>query len=270
MLELFEIVGILLLIIIVTFYLLGILFISLISVVYVVGYIYDSVIGNSLLKIGYIAGNKFPKLKENVSLKELWIKIQPKKLYMRYETPLLTYCFSYSAVSLIVLALPDKGIIGLVLASILYLMFYFIGMFRKCGISEQYFEEVLNNNMDFLKLSFLPLGFVITVLGFCFTITGLKVQEIPIDLTIFQSIYTNLMDYSDETNTLIRVFRLFGIEVILSALFYIMSLPIQVASYFTISVINYFKRYKTAYVRLLKNYIRILITLLKSIWKIIK
>lgn len=72
------------------------------------------------------------------------------------------------------LILPDENGMGIIVASALYLLFYFVGMARKCGSDKTYYEKVLDNNMEFLKLSFLPLGFIITVLGFCFTVTQIQ------------------------------------------------------------------------------------------------
>lgn len=160
-------------------FLIGLLFIMLISVVYIAGYVYDSIFGNSFISLGHFISGKYPKIKNISIVEKLWRKIQPKELYLRYETPLFTYCFSYTAISLLALVLPNENGMGIIVASALYLLFYFVGMARKCGRNEQYYEKILDNNMEFLKLSFLPLGFIITVLGFCFTITGMKVQELP-------------------------------------------------------------------------------------------
>ena len=48
-------------------------------------------------------------------------------------------------------------------------------------------------------------------------------------------------------------------------LFYIISLPVQVISYFVISVINYFRKHKAGYIGLFKKYKSIVGYLLKSI-----
>ena len=154
---------------------------------------------------------------------------------------------------------------GIIVASALYLLFYFVGMARKCGRNEQYYEKILDNNIEFLKLSFLPLGFIITVLGFCFTITGMKVQELPLDFAIIENTYTSLMNYSDETNTLMLFLKLLISGGLILILFYVISLPIQVISYFVISVINYFRKHKAGYIGLFRKYLGIIVYLLKSI-----
>lgn len=56
------------------------------------------------------------------------------------------------------LVLPNENGTDIVVASALYLLLYFVGMARKCGRNEQYYEKILDNNIEFLKLSFLPLG----------------------------------------------------------------------------------------------------------------
>jgi hypothetical protein len=160
---------------------------------------------------------------------------------------------------------PDENGMGVIVASALYLLFYFVGMARKCTRNEQYYEKILDNNMEFLKLSFLPLGFIITVLGFCFTITGMKVQELPLDFATIENTYTSLMNYNDDTNTLILFLKMIVSGGLILMLFYIISLPLQVISYFVISVINYFRRHKAGYIGLFKKYRGIVVYFLKNI-----
>lgn len=262
--ELSELVMKLLLLIGSLFYLLVILLVIVISVVYVAGYVYDSIFGNALLKLGYYFRKRNPEIEKIIVLKKLWKQIRMKEVYLRYETPLFTYCFSYTAISLIAVSLPVPNGIGLIIASGLYLALYFIGMFRKCGNDEQYYEKVLSNNIEFLKLSFLPLGFIITVLGFCFTITGMKLQEIPVDFLVVENMLETIKNYSDETNILMFLLKQLIQCVLLLMFFYIVSLPIQVISYFIISGINYFRKYKRAYVTLFKKYFGIVVRLIKQ------
>ncbi|MCD7837258.1 MAG: hypothetical protein LUG83_11595 [Lachnospiraceae bacterium] len=112
-------------------------------------------------------------------------------------------------------------------------------------------------------MSFLPLGFIITVLGFCFTITGVSEQELPFDFTIIVNTYTNLMNYNEETNTLMLFLKMVASGGLIMALFYIISLPVQVVSYFIISIINYFRKNNAGYVGLFKRYLDIIVYLLR-------
>ena len=237
-------------------FLIGLLFVMLISVVYIAGYVYDSIFGNSFISLGHFISGKYPKIKNIPIVVKLWRKIQPKELYLRYETPLFTYCFSYTAISLLALVLPNENGMGIIVASALYLLFYFVGMARKCGRNEQYYEKILDNNIEFLKLSFLPLGF---------TITGMKVQELPLDFAIIGNTYASLMNYNDETNTLMLFLKLIVSGGLILILFYVISLPIQVISYFVISVINYFRKHKAGYIGLSKKFLGIVAYFLKNI-----
>ena len=178
-------------------FLIGLLFIMLISVVYIAGYVYDSIFGNSFISLGLFISGKYLKIKNISIVEKLWRKIQPKELYLRYETPLFTY--------------------------------------------------------------------IITVLGFCFTITGMKVQELPLDFAIIENTYTSLMNYNDETNTLMLFLKLFVSGGLILILFYVISLPIQVISYFVISVINYFRKQKAGYIGLFKKFLGIVAYFLKNI-----
>ena len=238
-------------------FLIGLLFVMLISVVYIAGYVYDSIFGNSFISLGHFISGKYPKIKNIPIVVKLWRKIQPKELYLRYETPLFTYCFSYTAISLLALVLPNENGMGIIVASALYLLFYFVGMARKCGRNEQYYEKILDNNIEFLKLSFLPLGFI--------TITGMKVQELPLDFAIIGNTYASLMNYNDETNTLMLFLKLIVSGGLILILFYVISLSIQVISYFVISVINYFRKHKAGYIGLSKKFLGIVAYFLKNI-----
>ena len=131
-------------------FLIGLLFVMLISVVYIAGYVYDSIFGNSFISLGHFISGKYPKIKNIPIVVKLWRKIQPKELYLRYETPLFTYCFSYTAISVLALVLSNENSMGIIVASALYLLFYFVGMARKCGSNEQYYNKVLKNHMSHL------------------------------------------------------------------------------------------------------------------------
>jgi hypothetical protein len=263
---LLELLIILMLLIVLLIFGVGLLFVMLISIVYITGYAYDTIFGNSFIRLGYFISGKYPRIKNISIVVKLWEKMRPKELYLRYETPLFTYCFSYTAISVLVLVLSNEnGIMGIIAASALYLFLYFVGMARKCGSNEQYYNKVLKNNMEFLKVSFLPLGFIITVMGFCFTITGMKIQELPLNFTIIANTFISLMNYNDESNILMQFLKILASGGIILILFYILSLPVQVVSYFIISVINYFRKHKAGYIGLFKKYWSIVIYLLKGI-----
>lgn len=245
-------------------YFFGILLVLLASSIYFVGFLYDSIMGNLALKIGGWLAKKMPHIKNNSFLINIWKRIQPKETYLRYETPLFTYCFSFMAIYYISLVFPEQQGMQFIYASMIYLFCYFVGMRRKCGEIEGCYRRVLKNNKDFLKLSFLPITFIITVLGFCFTVTGLKLQEIAVYFIKAQNIFNQWLKYHDDANILM-VIKLFILGLICLVLLYIISLPIQVISYFIISMIEYFYEHGAPYKRLFVKYIRILNRLRKKL-----
>lgn len=234
-------------------YLLALIFVLLVSFIYFIGFLYDAVMGNVALNIGSWVAQKIPQIKNNRLLIDIWKIIQPKEIYLRYETPLFTYCFSYTAISIISIMMPGQRGMQLIYASIIYLLCYFVGMRRKCGRIEEYYVRVLKNNKDFLKLSFLPITFIITVVGFYCTITGLKIQEITLDFPGIQDAVKQFWNYNDYTNIVLMFIEPLVLGIVLLVLFYIVSLPIQVMSYFIISVIQYFCEYREIYINILKN-----------------
>lgn len=237
-------------------YYVAFLIVIIISVVYCMGYVYDTLFGNWLLKIGIFFLDKFPAIKNIGILKKIKTIMNSKQIYLRYETPLFTYCFSFLAIFFIDKILGHFGVrYTVAISPIIYIIIYFIGMRRRCH-SEEYYDKVLKNNIDFLKLSFIPLTFLITVIGFAFTVTGFKVQEINID---FLSRITEAINQYGIVNGLAsQALQIINFSILLLALMYIASIPIQLVSYFTIQVIYYFKKFGNSYKKLLKIYMEIL------------
>jgi hypothetical protein len=246
-------------------YLIALFIILVITMVYFCGYIYDSIVGNSPLKIGMWIIKKIPQVKKKKLICKAWDALQPKDIYLRYETPLCSYCFSYSSIAIIAEFAIDKyGIdIQYLIAASIYLTCYFIGMYRRCRENSEYYNSVLSNNLSFLKLSFVPITCLITLLGFWFTITGLNVQELNIDPDLLQHIITKIANVKGDTNFIITAFKLMQMGLLLLAMMYVISLPIQIVSYFVILVIQYFREHGKSYKELLRKYISIVKYLLK-------
>ncbi len=255
-----------LILIILTFILLTpIILFMFVSIVYIFGYIYDCLFGNWIIQFCRYIGKKYPRIKNSEKAFKLWEIIRPQKLYLRYETPLFTYCGSFTAIVLLSGIFNYNYYINLTIGCILYLVLYFVGMARRCRDNDEYYDKVLKNNLDFLKLSFLPLGFIITILGFLCTITGVRVQDLSIPLQYLDS----LKDSVNYFNLELYSFKLF-LETILGGvfifiIFYILSLPVQVVSYFIISLIDYFRKNNDGYMRLYKMYIEQIINYFKDI-----
>lgn len=244
-------------------YMLVIVILLVITAVYLVGYLYDSIMGNWGVTVGKWTANKIPQVRNNKIIKKFWKLIEPREMYLRYETPLCTYCFSYSAILILSTFVSSKyGFTKqYMIASCVYLIFYFVGMLRRCGYNSDYLNRVLKNNLDFLKLSFLPITFIITIFGFLFTVTGTKIQEFGFVANYFQNVFADITRFSDNTNYITMALHMLVVGLLLIALCYIVSLPIQLVAYFFIQVIQYFREHGKSYKELLKKY--------KNIWKYI-
>lgn len=230
---------------------LALLMVMLISIIYSVGYLYDSIMGNSLYKLGMFIAKKYPVIKKFSILVKIKKILEPRKQFVRYETPMCAYCFSLTAVLLIYSLLKALSIkYDLIFAFIIYIMMYFIGMYRRYDDKECY-GIVLNNNLEFLKMSFLPLTFLITVGGFCFTIAGFNLQQI--DWGILASLQENGVKYvlSNE------FYLLFKSSIWLLVIMYIISIPMQLVSYYIILVIKYFQNYGNGYKKIVACFLKI-------------
>lgn len=226
------------------------------------GYIFDSIFRKRLIKIGQWLTSNFPKIKENARCRKVWKRIQLQDMYLRYETPLITYCFSCTGIVVL------GEFLGLILsidewkantiATGVYVFFYFVGMRRIYGCNEERYDAVLRNNIEFLKLSFLPLGFMITVLGFAFTVGNLDWKQ-DIYPTLFDMIskfwdwFQSIMDAN--TNNIIHLLlQVILLGVIMIVAVYVISLPLQVIAYFVIMIIQYFRTYRLPYQKLVNEF----------------
>lgn len=231
------------------------LLIMTISLVYFAGYVYDTICGKFLYRWGIALSNKFVKLKQIKILRKIKRWMKPKNLYLRYETPLCTYCFSLTAVLIIGELIDGMQIgYGIVIAYVIYIVVYFIGMYRRYDDKINYYKA-LDNNLDFLKLSFVPLTFLITIVGFIFTILGFNIQEV--DYNYFEPVIEAISELGLIEGLASEVWTLIGISLGILMLMYILSIPMQLISYFIILVINYFRKYAMPYKKLIKKYLKI-------------
>lgn len=136
-------------------------------------------------------------------------------------------------------------------------------MYRRCREKEYYFQ-VLENNLNFLKLSFIPLTFLVTILGFFCTLTGLNVQEIDIKyLYYINEVINDFFDFpknqAHSVSNLISCFiSLIKGGAFMIILLYFASIPVQLVSYFVILLIKYFSKYNMAYKKIFNFYISLL------------
>lgn len=236
-------------------YYIALLIIMLITVVYGVGYVYDSIFGNSLYKLGINIAKKYPNIRKWKILASIKRNIEPRTQFVRYETPLCTYCFSYTALSIIYMIMNNAGIkYGWVIAFVTYILIYFLGMYRRYEKNESYIC-VLDNNLEFLKLSFVPLTFLITMIGFAFTVAGFNLQQI--DWEYFNPIISAIQEDGLVTGFANELWLVIKCSVAILLLLYIVSIPMQLVSYFIILVIKYFQKYGYGYKKVFSFFLKI-------------
>ena len=220
---------------------------------YCVGYIYDAFLGDSLIRFGHFIGKKYPKIK-TPKIQMIWSKIQPKDLYLRYETPLLTYDLCYATIIVSWMAFVNKGFWGMVAVDFLYVFIYLVGMIRRCGRREQYFEKILNHNKEFLTLSFLPLGFLVTSLGAAISILEFIAPTYDVKTIALTNLWgaakeilTFFRGSHETTYVLALLLQIALIMILFLIMCYVLSLPVQLIAYLGLSIINHFNKYKTGY-----------------------
>ena len=79
------------------------------TAVYTLGYIYDIIFGNWIIQLGHKIGKKYYKIKNVSIIRKIWSLMQPKECYLRYPTPVISFCFSYMAVSILKLFIPTRN-----------------------------------------------------------------------------------------------------------------------------------------------------------------
>lgn len=226
------------------------------TIEYLFGYLYDSIFGDWLIIFVYRIGRKNNRLRNRHWFRKLWSLIQPKNTYVRYETPAIAYCFSYMAIWLMTYIIPRKmdTMWRQLISMTLYIIFYFAGMYRRCGKRSEYYTSVLKNNMSFLKLSFWVLGGLMTVIGFACTILGKNIKDINSLDAIIEYILTIGDSLFERTEPLMIIPIVLVSFVRIFLVLSVVSIPVQVVSYFIILLINYFRENPRGYVELIKRH----------------
>ena len=120
-------------------------------------------------------------------------------------------------------------------------------MIRKFAGENDCLKNTLKRNLEFLKLSFLPFAFIITVFGFAFTITGVKIQEIVDWENLLTKIGNEIVAFIGKTSNLynpileviVLLFKTIVVFGILFIVLYVISIPLQVVAYGIIMLIMY-------------------------------
>lgn len=226
-----------------------IIFSIVISIVYTIEYIYDFIFRNILVKCVKFIDKKNLCIGASSVIKILRKSNQSKKLYLRYETPIFTFYFSWFPIMLLTHVLPVKECLGMIISSFIYVVLYLGGMFRRTSCLKKQYERILNNNIEFLSISYKPFGFIITIFGFYFTITGKNIHELFNFFSIENLFIKIVNEYSG--NIFIEFFVLIFLSIIIS-------LPVQVMSYYLILIIKYFYKYKIEHVTFVRKLIKLL------------
>lgn len=226
------------------------------TITYLLGYLYDSIFGDWLIKLAYHIARKCGMLRNKRWFRKIWSLIKPKNTNVRYETPIISYCFSYMAILLMAQIIPGKvNMTGRLLSSMaLYIILYFIGMYRRCGKKSEYYTTVLNNNMSFLKLSFWVLGGLITGIGFVCTVLGKDIDDVNSLGTMIEDILMVVDSLFENSEPLMIVLIILVSFVSIFVVLYVASIPVQIVSYFIILLINYFRENSRGYAELTKRY----------------
>lgn len=243
------------------------LMIALTTSIYCVGYVYDAFLGDSFIRLGHFIGKKCPKIKKKDLIQQIWSEIQPKDLYLRYETPLLTYDLCYTTIIVSGLVFVNKGFWGMMAVDFLYVFIYLVGMIRRCGRREQYFEKILNNNKEFLSLSFLPLGFLVASLGAAILILEFIAPAFDVKMVdlwrVAEEILTLFLGSHATANALAVLLEIALVIILFFIMCYILSLPVQLIAYLGLSIIDHFNKYKTGYKVLYGTYMKLSAPILK-------
>ena len=260
-------------------------FFLFVSICYLIFYVWDIIIGTFVIVIRRLKSlvkksREIRKLKLFMGkrIKGRWkgmkiyylchkiysiLEVQVEKECCRYRTPLYTFISAGIPVTLIIdntNIFKDKyEYIGYICLSIFFLCIYFLGMFVKNYNKPEEYSAFLKHNMEFLKLSFLPCTFIITIVGFLYTVQEEKLfkQGVNISLNIWDKVSNVIISEDFKKDSLNDILINLSIYIFVFLIFlYVMSLPVQILGYFFISVILYFQKYGNGYKRLLRQNIR--------------
>lgn len=192
-----------------------------------------------------------------------------------YKTPLLTYYSSTLPMYLLILVssiiyggFVERSdqfdsmtiLILYMIFSVLFVFILYIAMFRrfkKNKANYTRFLELLALHRQFLNLSFLPITFVITIIGFISSWNvPLSFQIIDV-LKFLNFIMDGIVALEISGNILLMLLSIFLYLIFMMTLFYLSSIPMQLTSLFINYVFKYFceydKEYKNIFIEFYKK-----------------
>ncbi|MGW7977049.1 hypothetical protein ACWEXZ_10550 [Staphylococcus xylosus] len=193
-----------------------------------------------------------------------------------YKAPLITYYFSsFPIVGLLAsmsILLHNEyfsqtyqidvfvEIISYFISVIFYILIFYFGMYRRFKLdsskikSKKILLDILSIHRQFLNLSFIPLTFVITVIGI---VSALK---IPITVRLLD--FNNFLNYTlkhifilgDSENFLMILLAIILYIIAIFILLYIFSIPLQLIALFVNYVFKYFYEHGNYYKSIFKEF----------------
>lgn len=228
-------------------------------ILYLFGYVYDCFLADVLIVLTRGVQKRVCNIdKAKVIVEKLLDIMQPRSVYLRYETPVFAFCFSYMPIYMLIslIAYDEKGVLYIVF-SVVYTALYFVGMAMKCRRNSEYYSRVLENNLAFVKLSFVPLGGIITIVGFLCTVSGRNIGDFVDTYSIVNKVVEKVLDLSN-INFWTIIPYVFCMCLVIMILMYIISIPIQAVAYVVILSIMYLRKYKNGYCKLIKKYFTVI------------
>lgn len=195
--------------------------------------------------------------------------------YKYYKVPLITYFSSFTIIGFLVGLTTSIHadyisnthqidlfvvVISYLSSSIVYLLAFYFGMYRRFKVDKNNIEcksiflKNLSIHRQFLNLSFIPLTFVITLIG---VISSLN---IPINISIYDinsslNYISNIMlNYVDSNNFLVLLLGFILNLTILVILLYIFTIPLQLIALFINYVFKYFYEHGSYYKDLFQDF----------------
>ena len=209
-------------------------------------------VASALLDI--LFGKKLKNYKQNDNLK--------------YHLPAFTYCFSamliiligtYSESRFVLFDYRKNDYLALchtillyVGVSAIYVLVFYLGMWRRISHIDKgkYYIEILNKHSKFLKLSFIPISFLITLLS-VMTAFG----DINISLVMILEFLNNILAGAKD--------NLLQSSLTFIGLLYIFSIPIQLVALFINATFKYFFEEGKYYKQMCKKFAMVIYHIVK-------
>lgn len=193
-----------------------------------------------------------------------------------YYAPLITYYFSLFPLLIVILGLstiidsnfiseknlmnPKVEIISYLIIVILYVILFYLAMFRRFNVDNNKIKnkivllDILSLHRQFLNLSFIPITFVITIIGVASSLNK-PISFHLLDINNFIDYLFQIaliLNYSD--NILLMLLGIIFHFITLFIVFYIFTIPLQLISLFINYVFKYFYEHGRYYKEIFNDF----------------